>query len=64
MLELWIVHVIVDVSGALVQVTGGRCVWERDLVDINVSATCRSASGLVCDLSCGKLGAWIAPVLV
>ena len=57
MVKLWIARVIVNVSGALIQVIGGRWVWERDLVKINGSATCRPESGLVCDLSCGKLGA-------
>ena len=57
MVKLCIARVAVNVSGALVQVIGGRGVWERDLVNINGSATCRPESGLVCDLSCGKLGA-------
>ena len=46
MVKLWIDRVVVNVSGALVQVIGGRSVWERDLVNINGSATCRPESGL------------------
>ena len=57
MVELGIARVIVNVSGTLVQVIGGRCVWERDLINIEGRATCRPESGLVCDLSCVKLGA-------
>ena len=64
MVELWIARVIANVASALVQVIGGRCVWERDLIHINGHATCRPESGLVCNLSCGKLGARIAPILV
>ena len=64
MMKLWIARVVVNVSCALVQVIGGRIDWERDHVYIYGSATCRSVSGLDCDLSCGKLGAGPAPVLV
>ena len=55
MMKLWIARVVVNVSCALVQVIGGRIDWERDHVNINGSATCRSVSGLDCDLSCGSI---------
>ena len=64
MMKLWIARVVVNVSCALVQVIGGRIDWERDHVYIYGSATCRSVSGLDCDLSCGNWGAGPAPVLV
>ena len=56
-------RVIVDVLCALALAICGQSVWECDLSNIHGSATCRPESGLVCDLACVRLGAWIAPVV-